>query len=713
MFYSMFDNRPLNGTGWLLLVVLSLASSAHAQDEQAADGAAPEKLPIQRVVLFNSGVGFFEHHGTVDGDATIDFSFRVDDINDLLKSMVVQDLGGGQISTVTYGSRDPVTKTLESFAINLTNNPSLGQLLGQIRGENIEIDAPTRLQGTIVGVETQKKSVGENQTVEIEYLTVLTSGGLRRIALDSIGRIKLANPALDAELRRALEVLAMGHATDKKTVSLKFVGDGERKVRVGYIEQTPIWKTSYRLVLEDEDKAFLQGWAIVQNTTETDWQDVNLSLVSGRPISFVMDLYSPLYVPRPEVVPELYASLRPQVYEQALERRRSEDEVEMQFGAAPAESAPAAEPAGRAKSPSARDARTAASGLQRGEALGRRLDRAFMSDAHALAESVQAAAQGADVGELFQYDIENAVTLARQQSAMLPIVNQSIEGRKVSIYNAAVHAKHPLDGFELKNTSDLHLMQGPVTVFDGGVYAGDARIPQLPPGSEQLLSYALDLDIEVAPTGDARPQHLVSARIDNGVLFATYKQSRNQSYTVKNSGDEAKTVLVEHPMQQQWKLLSPEPTEKTRDVYRFAVTAKPGEPAALEIDEEQLVRQTVAITKLSGAGMRIYLSAETISNEVKQALREVVKQQSEIAELARRKQQLEQEIATISQEQERIRGNIEAIDRNTDLYNRYIKKFADQEDQVERNREEIRTIEQQINAAQQSLEEYLSNLSVA
>jgi hypothetical protein len=330
-----------------------------------------------------------------------------------------------------------------------------------------------------------------------------------------------------------------------------------------------------------------------------------------------------------------------------------------------------------------------------------------------LSASVQAAAQAGDVGELFQYDIENAVTLARQQSAMLPIVNRSIEGRKLSIYNPAVHAKHPLDGFELKNTSDLHLMQGPVTVFDDGEYAGDARIPQLPPGSERLLSYALDLDIEVAPTSDARPRHLVSARIEKGVLVATYKQSRSHSYTLKNSGDQAKTVLVEHPVETNWELLSPKPAETARDVYRFAVAAKQGDPTALTIEEEQVVRQTVAIAKLNEASMRIYYAAETVPNEVKQALGEVVRRQSELENLTRRKQQLEQEIATISQEQERIRGNIEAIDRNTDLYNRYVKKFADQEDQVERNREEIGSLEQQINTAQQALDEYLSNLNLA
>jgi hypothetical protein len=331
-----------------------------------------------------------------------------------------------------------------------------------------------------------------------------------------------------------------------------------------------------------------------------------------------------------------------------------------------------------------------------------------------LEKSVEAAAQGGDVGELFQYNIKDAVTLARQRSAMLPIINDAVEGEKVSIYNARVHGKHPLNGIELKNSSDLHLMQGPVTVFDGGVYAGDARLPDLPPGSDRLLSYALDLDVEVAPTSDSRPQHLISARIEKGVLIAAYKQARTQRYTVKNAAGKEKKVLVEHPVEPQWELVAPkEPTAKTRDVYRFAVAAKPGEPAGLKIEEQQTIRQDVAISNLNDEAIHFYLSAKVVSESVKDALREVVRRKAELAELQRRKQLVDQEIATIGQEQERIRQNMQSIDRNTDLYNRYVKKFTDQEDQIESLRDDARELEQQIAETQRSLDEYLSKLDLA
>ena len=294
---------------------VAMVPAARADQPQAGN------LPLKRVVLFSSGVGFFEHAGEVKDNAKVEMRFKVDDINDLLKSLVVQDLDGGQVSTVTYGSKDPITKTLKSFSIDLTANPTLAELLQQVRGERVVLEAPNELNGVIVGVETRKKKIGENEIIESDVLNLLTEQGLRAVPSIRSSRIKLANPRLDAELRKALTLLASAHAADKKSVELSFLGKGTRRVRIGYIEETPVWKTTYRLVLAEGQKPFLQGWAIVENTSEADWTGVNLTLVSGRPISFTMDLYEPLYVPRPEVQLELYGSLRPQVYGQDLSRQ--------------------------------------------------------------------------------------------------------------------------------------------------------------------------------------------------------------------------------------------------------------------------------------------------------------------------------------------------------------------------------------------------------
>ena len=263
-----------------------------AEEKPAANlKEGDSSLALSRVVLFSSGVGFFEHTGQIRDNAKVELKFKVKDINDLLKSMVVQDLDGGHVSTVGYGSNDPLEKRLSSFAIDLNGNPRLAALLEQIRGERVEVEAPNKITGTIIGLEIRKQEIAKDRIVDLDVLNLLCDDGLRSIVLENTSHVKLLNERLDAELRKALAALAGARATDKKTVTLNFQGEGPRKVRVGYVEEAPVWKTSYRLVLADEKPAFLQGWAIVENPTEEDWKDVRLTLVSGRPISFVMDLY--------------------------------------------------------------------------------------------------------------------------------------------------------------------------------------------------------------------------------------------------------------------------------------------------------------------------------------------------------------------------------------------------------------------------------------
>jgi hypothetical protein len=685
-----------------IAAAISLTAALSQSFATAEDAMSQANVPLKRIVLFNSGVGFFEHASEIDGDAQVELKFNVENVNDLLKSMVLQDLGGGHISTVTYGSQDPITKTLKTFAIDLTANPTLAQLLDQVRGEQVEIDAPNKVSGTILGVEKRKQKVGD-EVVETELLNLLTADGLRSVKLESVGRIKLANEKLDGELRQALAVLAMGHDNEKKTVTLQFLGQGKRPVRVGYIQEAPIWKTSYRLVLADGEAPFLQGWAIVENTTEEDWDAVSLTLVSGRPISFVMNLYQPLYVPRPVVEPELFASLRPQTYGQDLAKR--EEEFKDFAGISEERQAGARRLAAKRGAP----APPGMAGMMGGAAGPRAAEKAAL----ALDRGVESLAEAGNVGELFQYAIGTPVTLGRQKSAMLPIVNDSVKGEKVSIYNERVQAKHPLNGLQLKNTTDLYLMQGPITVFDDGAYAGDAQIEDLPPGSERLLSYALDLKTEVAFEAQQSPQQLMRCRLVKGTLHTTNKLERRRTYTIKNSSREAKKVLIEYTLEPGWTLIAPkEPTEKTRDRYRFAVHAEPGKPAKLEVAEEMTISQQFALTNLDDNTIRYYINAKVVSDKVKEALAEVMRRKQQLSELASKKQDIEKQISAIDQEQSRIRQNMQQLDRDSELYRRYVKKFTDQEDEVEKLRDQINSLTAEISKRQTELDQYLGELNL-
>ena len=697
-------------------IAVLLAGSLDAQPP--GNRAEEFPLPLEKVVLFTSGVGYFQHGGKVNNDAQVEMSFKSEHINDLLKSMVLEDLGGGTVSTVSYASRDPLTKTLETFAVNLTDNPSMGQLLGRLRGEAIDVDALAPASGTIVGVEKRAVPVGADKTIEKEFVTILTKDGLRTLPLDSITRIKLVDPRLQSELEKALAVLALGHDNEKKSVTLNFSGKGARDVRVGYVQQTPIWKTSYRLVLDDAaggNQAMLQGFAIVENTTDNDWKDVSMSLVSGRPISFVMDLYQPLYVPRPEVQQELYASLVPQVYGQDLaggEREFLEAASRSRITADNplvanklrksqlAANQLAAAPAGSFAKNDSQDQ------LQDNDNKGWHDKSMFEA-----AASVQSMAQGGALGELFRYEIAKPVTIQRQRSAMLPIVGEKVEAEKVAIYDERVMAKHPLAGLRLVNSTKLNLMQGPITVYDGGAYAGDARVEDMAPGSERLLSYAVDLDVEIAPRAVVKPEEIVSVRVEKGTLIASRKLAREKKFDVKNSGDKGVKVLVEYPLESGWKLVKPaKADEVTRDRQRFVVIAQPGKPAVLDVAEEMLVDQRIVITNLDDNAILFYSNAKVTSPDVKKALAEIIRRKREIEQVVREKAASQQEIATVSQEQDRIRQNMQQLDRGSELYTRYVQKFAQQEDRVETLRKEVAQREKQEQEARRALDDFLSQL---
>ncbi len=681
---------------------LVLAAGAAVRADPPAD------LGVNRIALFSSGVGYFERNGTVSADATSELNFRTDQINDILKSLVVQDFDGGSVGVVSYASRDPIEKALKSFGVDITAKPTLAQLLDQLRGEPVEVTSPRAAKGVIVGVEKRKQAV-KDQIVETDVLNLLTPDGLVQFDIAGLGGIRLTNEKVDAELRKALATLATGHDADKKSVVLSFNGKGERRVRAAYLLEAPIWKTSYRLVLSPEKKPFLQGWATVENATEEDWKDVKLSLVSGRPISFRMDLYTPLYIPRPIEQLELYASLRPPEFEGgfAEEAKKAVEKLADRKPAAP----PAAMAPGRRGAGKGGGGRFGAVAAD-AEAIGR--EPMEMSAGVELDDAgVASVATAQEAGELFEYAIQTPVSIPRQHSAMLPIVNMPIDGDKVSIYNPATHPKHPLNGLELKNTTDLHLMQGPITLFDGNVYAGDAKLPDIKPGEKRLVAYALDLSVEVMVRSTPTPDELVSVRIGKGVLYHRHRYVDARTYDLKNKADRERTIIIEQPFVEPWRLVEPkEPYERTQNLVRFKTGVPAGQTAAFKVTSERVGDVSIILAQCGLDEIRQWLQVKVVTPAVKQALEQIVKLRTAHDDAARRRAALEQSVNEAVQEQGRVRENLKTLTESTDARQRQLRKFDELETQIEKLRGEIVAARQDEEAKRKALEDFLLNLDV-
>lgn len=663
-----------------------------------------EALPLHKVVLFSSGVGYFEHRGFVDGDTALDVTFGTEEMADILKSVVLQDYDGGAIDSVQYQPPEPLERRLRDFSFDLDSNTSFYDLLRQARGEQIEVEIENSqslnsrtLNGRIVGLESQ--AVGDTEPPQ-RQMTLYSEGSMTRVALDEVVNLRFSDPLLQMELQEILSVLAKARRSEQRSLTLHFSGEGRREVMVGYIREMPVWKTTYRLVqqeqrqqeLKQDEKAptLLQGWAVAENTTNMDWDEVELQLVAGRPISFKMDIYSSLYVTRPELPPQVHTSARPPLYEEGYSGGPSLAE----------------EPAARRLS-----------APQQMGTMDYRMEKSASAELRSSREEnfssgVAAAASGAEQGGLFAYTIDRPVSLAGHSSALLPIVQQPVEAEKLSVYG---EQNTPLlKSLYLKNTTGLHLMGGPVTLFESGMYAGDARFEDILPENRRLISYAEDLSVQVVREQDALPEQVVNLSIKNGVFSYVNKQRRATEYRLIQHGTETSKILVQHPKRTGWELVQPaEAEEETASYYRFIRELKEDEESQLlKVVEEFPQERTVQIHNLGSGQISFYLKNVNMSGELRRALSRIQTLQQEITQLQRQKDDIQSKIDSIYRTQGRIRSNMEQLDRDSDLYRQYASRLSRQETELDELKARHDRLSEQVISTEGELSRFLSELSI-
>ncbi len=659
-------------------------------------------IPLRRVVMFTSGLSYFEHETEVDGAVQLELKFDRKDVNDLLKSLVVQDLGGGRIDVVSYPSLVPVSDQLRDLSIDLTSHPTLGELLHQLRGEQVQLDEGTMI-GTIVGVELKPQGVGQ-QVLKREVLNLSTETGLRSVMLDTVGAIELTNAELNVELREALQLLVADRRADKKTVCFDFVGKGQRTVRIGYIRETPIWKTSYRLVFDGDNSTLLQGWAIVENTSDSDWNGVALTLTSGRPVTFQMDLYRPLFLRRQNVPPSVPPSLASRIYSPAL----GQLDMDQSLGTTPSDQPQ--HPAGQPRIPIVGPGASFGSGLGMGMGsgmggmggmgggFGGGLGGGGLLEGHAVddgtftpSSGVVSRATSSEIGEQFQYKIAAPVRLARQRSAMIPIVDQDIEAEKLSIYTAGADNLHPMLAFRLTNTTDLRLTGGPITVFDDGAYAGDARIEYIRPQEKRLISYAQDLDLNLRYRLEDETRTLQRASTELGIVKLVHKRQREHRYRIQsNSDDDRQLVLEQQRDQGQWRLGDDaNPIESTDARYRFEVDVPAKQTVEFVVAEECTEDQQFDLKTIDAQVLEGLTRRDDLPENVLSIIKRVHGLRVGIADLEAKLDLQRQLLADITNEQSRIRSNMSHLGRESDLYRRYLAKLTAQEDNFDKGRKVV------------------------
>lgn len=663
----------------------------------AADTPNPT-LPLREVALFSSGVGYFGRAGDIDGETNVPLSVYARQIPDLLKSMVLFDPKGG-IRQVTYSLQDYLTNRVKETDLQLATNATPGTLLQAFQGSRVRLEKPSgAIEGSILSVSTSLMKV-DNSYQNVEQLSLLTSLGVQTIRLDDVQSFRLLDPSLDAKLRATLEkrALSLTQKLDAGTrdVMLHFAGKGKREVRAAYLLETPAWKTSYRLVLEPKKKPYLQGWAVVENTTDEDWRGVHLSLVSGRPISFIQDLVTPVYVARTVVPPQIIGSATPQTFGEGFSPEPPKV-ADLRNQITTLESRPV---------PSTRQTPNLTSLSQNinGNQAARNEDLRYAEQhasaiAHGMlydndlsAYGAKSEAQGTERGELFEYAIDGGTTLAHGEAAMVPIVSSDIDGEAVSIVDSSLQKGEVVasNGFLLRNSSGLHLQGGPITVFAAGAYAGDALVSNLGPNDSRLIAYARDLELIATQNEPLAQPVITKLAVDNGKLFVKSSAVLTRSWNFKNKGTTTKNVLLQVPDAVGWILADPKQLgEKTADGQRFRLTVAPGE-AKYTVKWKQQYEASYVLFDMSSDALAAYLTEGTISPALKTRLSGIIEQRNHLTALAAQRALQEAALKDIVADQDRIRANMEPLDRSGKLFQSYEAKLGAQEDRIEKVRAEI------------------------
>jgi hypothetical protein len=659
----------------------------------------PPSLSIRRVVLYKHGVGYFERRGKVSGSETLHFDFKARDMNDVLKSMTVLDLSGGSVSAVSYDSTKPLEQLLQEATIRIPDSGSLTALLGQVKGARVRVRVgKEQVEGVIVGLESLPVAQGET-AVHRPFLTLLVGASLRSFDLLEVAELTFLDDTVRKDLEFYLATVLSSYKKDTKRLSVLTAGQGERELFVSYVLEAPVWKTSYRILLEEEQKPLLQGWAVVDNTGDEDWVDVDLALIAGLPVSFVHDLYNPRYMKRPIVEVRTEAAAAPVIPEEGFGGAAAGPDFE---DAMMMEKAVAAGPA--AGGPPMRSMRTMAApggpgGPRRREAMER---------------SAAVKTLTKEVGDLFEYRVDHPVTVHRNQSALVPILHRPFEGRRVLLYNRATREKNPMACIELKNTTGLTLEGGPVTVTEADTYVGEAMLDTMKPDDKRFVPYAVELGCVVSQEDRTEEGPVFRAVVNRGVLMVEFYHLRRMVYTVRNKAKRAQTLYLEHP-RTGWELKDTlEPAETTDNFYRFKLELAAGGEQELTVTERTTGHRSWNFSITGPDEVSFFLSSGYIDERVAQGVREIIAIRDKVARLHQDEQRLNEERAQLFKDQERIRANIESLKSGAsqrELAERFVTKLNEQEDRLEVIARELERVAREKREAQELVERQLQALA--
>lgn len=624
---------------------------------------AADNGPITSITLSSGGLAEIVRKADIDSTGQINMTVPLDQINDVLKSIVVFDQAG-VVEGITLPGPNPLAETFKNLPFSVDDLQSPARLLSALQGTRVRLDrAGSSVEGMVLGVSARDQGdMGQSFVV-----SVLSEGRITGVELGADTEVTFLDEDISQKVARALSAVGTGKADGARNVALKVAGEGAREVAVSYVVPAPIWKTAYRVVTLKDNKARLQAWAVLENASGEDWENVEVTLSSGAPVTLKQRLHDLYWKQRREVpidVSEGYVPRTDTGAEPVFDVAESEAVLESRSRIA-AFSAPAAAP-----------------------------------------QPVMRKMAEANVGEAVEGTVTASFTLPWKVSLdsgdtlSAPIVDKVVSAETVSVFQPESGLSHPIAAILIDNETETSLPKGILTVYDETEgYVGDAQINGMPSGESRMASFATDKKVRIAQntTGD---NQITSIRVSDGVLTATVRETSTTRYAIKGAPDGRRTVIIEQVKRPGWSFSSDNEMDSTISHHRLRVDVAEGVTESVVALQERTLSETYALVS-TDANRLLYLSRRSPDRAVAAKLRELSALQTEISKIEGEVQQLRYDKEQETQDQERHRANLAAIQPGADLYKRAVGKLEDSETRIEdidtaigallERREEIRT----------------------
>ena len=675
-----------------------------------APAAGAAELALKRVMLSTGGVGYFEHEAVVEGNSELVLDVRLDQVDDVLKSIVVFD-DRGAVGTIRLPGRRPLEQIFRDLSFTGDALESGEALLNALQGAEVRVTGPRQLRGRLLRVTPEVTQLPDGGgTITRHRVSLITDQGLQQLVLEEADSIQFVDPELQGQVDQALAAIVAYRAHDRRTLTIETKGEGRRTVRVGYVVETPLWKTAYRLILpadRDARHGLLQGWAVIENMSGYDWRDVELTVVSGNPVTFRQALYTAYYVARPEVPVEVLGRVLPRPDTGAVRGR-----------AKVAAAAKREQPRSRALGAM----RALAQDRQEGFAA------APMAEAEAAAPAAVAtmtAAESEEATTQVVFRVADPVSVESGHSLVVAIVNREMPTRRIAHYQPQAHDRHPLAAVRLENDGATGLPPGVLTLYErsgetgatgeaGAVsFIGDARLATLPAGDDRLVSFAVDQKTLISKEIETT-KRIASGTISRGVFRLTRLHRQTTVYRIKGPAREARAVLIDHPRRPDWKLVVPDEDDVvlTARHYRIGLDLAPGSEKTVPVTVERPIVQSIGIASLKLPQIVAYATTGGLQPAVRRAFERLAELQRMAERHKLRIGQLEGERKRIYEDQDRIRDNLARVQRDSTLFQRYLKKLGDQENALETIVERLDQAQRRHREAGDALAAYIRDLKV-